>query len=251
LSRIIHRSATTSGFTLQQLLQELQNLSQRHFGVPAWHSHLIASNATIKSIRRGDARNRLPDGAGLYLRLFVNGGSHGWRFDYSFNGRRNTLSLGTYPETSLSLARKKAEDARKLVSAGTDPSALRKESRSEQALRRAAAQRSAAGLPPIDSLEFVAREWHAKACADDGRRVRPITGSSRAERAFSAATLEAARAGGRGVEPAHATHDRVDGPRRSRPPRRRRSGRRIPEPRSDIKGAHEGHRPHWGRVRLA
>jgi integrase len=124
--------------------------------------HLIASNATIKSIKRGDARSRLSDGAGLYLRLFVNGGSHGWRFDYSFNGRRNTLSLGTYPDTSLSLARKKAEDARKLVSAGTDPSDLRKEIRSERTMRRTAEQRTAAGLPPIDSFEAVAREWHAK-----------------------------------------------------------------------------------------
>jgi Arm DNA-binding domain len=76
--------------------------------------HLIPSNATIKSIKAGDARHRLTDGAGLYLRLFVNGGSHGWRFDYSVNGRRNTLSLGTYPDTSLSLARKKADEARKL-----------------------------------------------------------------------------------------------------------------------------------------
>ena len=73
--------------------------------------HLIASNATIKSIKPGDARQRLTDGAGLYLRLFVKGGSHGWRFDYSLNGRRNTLSLGTYPQTGLSQARKKADEA--------------------------------------------------------------------------------------------------------------------------------------------
>lgn len=124
--------------------------------------HLIASNAAIKSIKRGDARGRLADGAGLYLRLFVNGGSHGWRFDYSLNGRRNTLSLSTYPDTSLSLARKKADEARKLVSAGTDPSDVRKETRGEQTLRRTAEQRATAGLPPLDSFEAVAREWHTK-----------------------------------------------------------------------------------------
>lgn len=119
--------------------------------------NLIPSNATIKAIKPGDGRNRLTDGAGLYLRLFVNGGSHGWRFDYSLNGRRNTLSLGTYPDTSLSVARKKAGEARMLVSAGTDPSAVRKETRSELALQREAGQRAAAGLPPIDSFEAVAR----------------------------------------------------------------------------------------------
>ena len=124
--------------------------------------HLIPSNATIKSIKAGDARHRLTDGAGLYLRLFVKGGSHGWRFDYSVNGRRNTLSLGTYPDTGLSLARRKADEARKLVSAGTDPSDVRKETRSELAIRRMSAQRATAGLPPIDSFEAVAREWHNK-----------------------------------------------------------------------------------------
>jgi integrase len=124
--------------------------------------HLIPSNATIKAIKPGDVRNRLADGAGLYLKLFVNGGSHGWRFDYSLNGRRNTLSLGTYPDTGLSLARKKAEEARKLVSAGIDPTNVRKEARGEAALQRATEQRAAAGLPPLDSFEAVAREWHTK-----------------------------------------------------------------------------------------
>jgi hypothetical protein len=124
--------------------------------------HLIASNATIKAIKPGDARHRLTDGAGLYLRLFVKGGSHGWRLDYSLNGRRNTLSLGTYPDTGLSLARKKADEARKLVSAGTDPSDVRREARDALALNRAAKQRISDGLPPINSFEAVAREWHTK-----------------------------------------------------------------------------------------
>jgi hypothetical protein len=49
--------------------------------------HLISSNATIKAIRPGDERNRLSDGAGLYLLLLVKGDSHGWRFDYTFATR--------------------------------------------------------------------------------------------------------------------------------------------------------------------
>ena len=132
-------------------------LTRRNSCIP---HHLIPSNATIKAIKPGAARRRLTDGAGLYLRLVVNGGLHGWRFDSSLNARRNTPSLGTCPDTSLSLARKKAAEARKLVSAGTDPSDVRKEARGEGALQRAAEQRVAAGLPPIDSFEAVAREWH-------------------------------------------------------------------------------------------
>ena len=52
--------------------------------------HLIASNATIKAIKPDDLRTRLSDGKGLYLRLFVKGGSHAWWFDYTFEGRRKT-----------------------------------------------------------------------------------------------------------------------------------------------------------------
>jgi integrase len=124
--------------------------------------HLIPSNATIKSIKSGDPRQRLNDGEGLYLKLFVNGGSHGWRFDYSLDGRRNTLSLGTYPDTTLSDARKQAEDARRLIRSGRDPSELRKAAREKVAARREAASRAAAGLPPLDSFEAIAREWYAK-----------------------------------------------------------------------------------------
>jgi hypothetical protein len=62
--------------------------------------HLIPSNATIKAVKPGDRLRRSSDGAGMYLLLFVNGGSHGWRLDYSIGGRRKTLSLGTYPNTA-------------------------------------------------------------------------------------------------------------------------------------------------------
>jgi len=44
------------------------------------------------------------------------------RFDYSFHGRRKTISFGTYPDTSLSLARKKADEARQQVRHDLDPS---------------------------------------------------------------------------------------------------------------------------------
>ncbi len=50
--------------------------------------HLIVSNATIKAINPGDPRSRLNDGDGLCLLLFVKGGSHSWRFDYSVSRHR-------------------------------------------------------------------------------------------------------------------------------------------------------------------
>jgi integrase len=124
--------------------------------------HLIPSNLTIKSIRANDDRTRLSDGNGLYLLLFVKGGSHSWRFDYTFDGRRKTLSFGTYPDTTLSLARKKADDARQQVRSGIDPSDVRKAARKACERRLDDDRRADAGLPPEGSFEAVAREWYEK-----------------------------------------------------------------------------------------
>ena len=122
--------------------------------------NLISSDTIIRSLKPGDPRKRLSDGEGLYLLLFVKGGAHGWRFDYSINGRRKTLSLGTYPNTGLGLARKKADEARKLVSEGIDPSDVRKERKADTLREREADELVAAGLPPTNSFEAVAREWY-------------------------------------------------------------------------------------------
>lgn len=120
---------------------------------------LIPGDVTLRNIKPGDPRKRLSDGAGLYLLLFVKGGSHGWRLDYSINGKRKTLSLGTYPDTGLALARRKAEEARRLVSEGTDPSQVRKDNRAEAQRQHEQSQREAQGLPALDSFEATAREW--------------------------------------------------------------------------------------------
>jgi integrase len=121
--------------------------------------HLIPSDATIRAIKPGDPRKRLSDGDGLLLLLFVKGGAHGWRFDYRFGGKRNMLSLGTYPDTTLAIARRKADEARQLLAGGFDPGKKRKAEKEAQQVARAADQREAEGLPPIDSFEAVAREW--------------------------------------------------------------------------------------------
>lgn len=121
--------------------------------------HQITSDATIKAIRKGDPRLRLTDGGGLYLLLFLNGGSHAWRLDYTFQARRKTLSLGTYPATTLATARRKAEAAREAVAQGLDPSAERKEERAGHLKAKVAEMRRKQGLPDADSFEAVAREW--------------------------------------------------------------------------------------------
>lgn len=120
---------------------------------------LIPGDVSIRSIKPGDPRSRLSDGDGLYLKLFVKGGSHGWRLDYTISGVRKNLSLGTYPDTGLALARKKADEARRLVSEGVDPSDVRKKAKAVALRKRQAQDLVDAGMPAVDSFEAVAREW--------------------------------------------------------------------------------------------
>jgi len=122
--------------------------------------HKILSDRTIKAEKpKVDKKfTRIDDGAGLYL-LITQDGAKRWRFDYSIGGKRKTLSLGVYPATPLSAARKKAAEARELVAAGTDPSDLRKAAKQGLAKRLEADRRIDAGEAADGSFEAVAREW--------------------------------------------------------------------------------------------
>lgn len=139
--------------------------------------HLITGDKAIQAVKLGDTRKRINDGDGLYLLLFVKGGSHGWRFDYSHGGKRQTLSLGTYPDTGLALAREKAQAAREQVAAGINPSAERKAAKAERQRRQEAEDCEAAGLPGPGTFEHVACEWlsavhEAKVSAGHAERTR-------------------------------------------------------------------------------
>jgi hypothetical protein len=70
-------------------------------------------------------RTRLNDGNCLYLIINPNG-SKWWRFDYKFDGKRKTLSMGFYPGTDLSTARENRDKAIKLLANGINPSDQKK-----------------------------------------------------------------------------------------------------------------------------
>lgn len=124
--------------------------------------NLIASDRTIQALKRGsETRARLPDGGGLYLLLWADGGSHGWRFSYTRpDGRRNIISFGTYPDVTLAGARARRTEARQMLADGIDPSEVRKADSAKRAESAEAARRAAEGLPMIGSFEFLARDFY-------------------------------------------------------------------------------------------
>ena len=117
---------------------------------------MALSNTAIINAKAAEKPYKLYDTDGLYLQVTPQGGKW-WRLKYRFGGKEKLLSLGTYPDISLSQARQKREDAKKLLAIDIDPSENRKQSKANNKLNTE------------NSFELVAREWwqsHMKNKAD-------------------------------------------------------------------------------------
>ncbi|WP_273827778.1 tyrosine-type recombinase/integrase [Providencia rettgeri] len=90
---------------------------------------------------------KMADGGGLYLEVNTNG-SKAWRMKYRFGGKEKRLSFGMYPLVSLADARKKRDEAKKLLVDGIDPAETKK------------IEKMAQKMGMKNSFESIAREWH-------------------------------------------------------------------------------------------
>ncbi len=82
------------------------------------------TDTQIKNLKPADKPKRFYDGGGLFLEVTPAGGKL-FKYKYRFGGKEKSLSLGKYPDVSLSDARGKHQGARKQVAAGYDPSAVK------------------------------------------------------------------------------------------------------------------------------
>ncbi|MGC2693184.1 MAG: integrase arm-type DNA-binding domain-containing protein, partial [Desulfobaccales bacterium] len=102
----------------------------------------------VRTTRPTEKPQKLFDGRGLFLLVTLTGGRL-WRFKYRFGGSEKSLSIGTYPETSLAEARQRRDQASALLANGIDPSETKK-------------AQKAAGNQETETFEIIAREWYAK-----------------------------------------------------------------------------------------
>lgn len=122
---------------------------------------LIESDRTIEAWKPEKPLERLSDGAGLFLLASrVPGRRHAWRLDYTFEMKRQTISLGVYPKVTLALARKEALKAQQMAASGTNPSVDRKEKKAAILAQREEERRALNGVAPKNSFEDVARRWY-------------------------------------------------------------------------------------------
>jgi integrase len=107
------------------------------------------TNLKIKQATAQDKAHKLSDDKGLYLYITPKAQKY-WRMDYRFGGKRKTLALGVYPETTLADARSQCEEARKLIKNDIDPSDVKR------------AKKIAKAQSQENSFKALALEWFAK-----------------------------------------------------------------------------------------
>ena len=84
---------------------------------------MIKEKLTEEVIKKADFNTKqykISDGGGLYLLVHANGSKY-WRFDFRFNGKQKSSSLGVWPEVSLKVARMKRDQAKKKIKDGINP----------------------------------------------------------------------------------------------------------------------------------
>lgn len=74
----------------------------------------------LKAIKPTGKIQKIFEGGGFYLYVSAVG-SKTFRYDYTFAGKRKTLTLGKYPEISLLAARERLSNARVSIQNGLDP----------------------------------------------------------------------------------------------------------------------------------
>ncbi|MFA5040191.1 MAG: integrase arm-type DNA-binding domain-containing protein [Bdellovibrionales bacterium] len=76
------------------------------------------------TVSRLKTKGMYHDGGGLYLRVKPNGGKF-WVLRYTLHGKAREMGLGAFPTASLSNARTKATEWKKLLAEGKDPISAR------------------------------------------------------------------------------------------------------------------------------
>lgn len=105
------------------------------------------NDLTCRNAKPRDKAYRLYDANGLYLNVMTTG-TLVWRYKYHYQGKEKLLTIGKYPDISLSAARDKRDIAKTEIEKGNDP-ALEKQG--EKRLAKYKAEQT---------FKLVATEWY-------------------------------------------------------------------------------------------
>ena len=112
----------------------------------------LLSDTAVRNAKAKDTPYKMMDVGGLYLYIRKNKKGVGkfWRFDYTINKKRKTLSIGKYPIITIKVARERLLEAQRLLEQGIDPSLHKQMQRSKNLAENE------------NTFEAVANEWFLK-----------------------------------------------------------------------------------------
>lgn len=114
---------------------------------------MALTDTAIKNAKAKEKPYKLTVKMGMFLLINPNGSKY-FRYNYRFDGKRKTLAIGVYPDTSLKQARDKRDTAKKQIADGIDLGENKKAVKQSRATSLA------------NSFEVIAREWYERNIAD-------------------------------------------------------------------------------------
>jgi integrase len=145
--------------------------------------HHALTDAKLRGVKPKERAFKLADGEGLHLLVMPTGtddkpgGSMYWRYNYKAGGKAKTMALGTYPDTTLKVARERHYAASETVKSGADPMAQRR------------AEKVQVGEQATAAIKFrtIAAQWLATMVPADRRADKTSTRDERMVRYLNAA----------------------------------------------------------------
>jgi len=107
---------------------------------------MALTDTAILQAKSKEKTYKLGDFDGLYLTIYTTG-TKTWRVKTYVNGIEKHVTLGTYPEISLKIARQRTQEIRSLAQQGIDPAAAKQ------------AEKIAFRLQQADTFESIANQW--------------------------------------------------------------------------------------------
>lgn len=105
-------------------------------------THLECLNAKPKT-----KTYKLFDENGLFLQVYPTGSKH-WRYRYSLHGKQKSVTLGSFPDTTLIVARETLETVKSQLKEHIDPHLKQRE------------ERQLAKYQSAQTFKSIAKEWH-------------------------------------------------------------------------------------------
>ena len=81
---------------------------------------MALSDTTIRALKAKGHRYERADEKGLFIEVLPRG-EKSWRYRYRLNGRREKVTIGSYPDVPLAEARERRQDYAKLIAKGDSP----------------------------------------------------------------------------------------------------------------------------------